>query len=169
MPEAAPANLDHPALSPLKALVVLVGIIVALGGYIAVGALLHVGPLFIGVLMMFYWYSIKGGATDALQGAVIGALGGVANAMLFSLPGVPLGVATLIGLAVLALALYALLTRCWPLVFNYAYMLVITVATIPAVLAKSDALGMVEAVALATVYFGAITAGVRWAARRRAG
>ena len=169
MPKAETANPGHTALSPLRALVVLGGVILALAGYMALGALLHVGPLFVGVLMLFYWYSIKGGETDALPGAVVGALGGVANAMLFALPGVSLGVAALIGLAALALALYALLTGFCPLVFNSAYMLVITVTTIPAVLAKSDVFGMVEAIALATIYFGAITAGVRWATRRRAG
>ncbi len=163
MPEAEPAHAGHAALPPLKALLVLIGVVLALAGYLALGALVHVGPLFIGVLMLFYWYSIKGGAVEALPGAVVGSLGGAANAMLFSLPGAPPGVSTLIGLVAIVVALYALLAGFFPLVFNSAYMLIVTAATIPAVLARPDPLGMVEAIALATVYFGAITAAVRWA------
>ncbi len=167
MPEAEPDHASHPALPPATALLVLIGVVLALAAYPALGALVHVGPLFVGLLMLFYWYSMKGGAVEALPGGVVGSLGGAVNAMLFSLPGVTPGVAALIGLVALIVALYALLAGFLPLVFNSAYMLIVTAATIPAVLARPDPVGMVAAVGLATGYFGAITVGVRWIRARR--
>ena len=163
MGEAAPlAPAHHPALTPGTALRVLAGIVLALAGYLGTAAVLHIGAPVFGVLVVFYWFSIKRGDMAALPGAATGALGGVVNTMLFALPGVPPEVAALVAIAVLAAALYALLVGFWPMLFNSAYMLVVTVATIPAVLARLDPAGMVAAIALSAAYFG----GLAWVVRR---
>lgn len=141
-------------LRPVQAFGILTIIVVALVGYLIIGHLLKVEPVFAGILPIFYWFAVKGGAPEAGLSAFVGALGGVANAALFTVPGIDARIMALAGLVVVFTALYFSIINFVPLLFNQSYMLMATVATIPAILVQGQFVGMVGAVALSAVYFG---------------
>ena len=152
--ESAPA--DAAKLSPSKAAVVIVGLVVVVAGYLILGNLFGIAPVYAGILLVYFTFAIGRGEPGALPGAILGSLGGIVNAALFAIPSIDPGISALIGLIVVLIALFCLLTGWLPLIFNQAYMLLLTVGTIPAILAQKQFAGMAAAVLLAAVYFGAL-------------
>ncbi len=154
--ESASASPANGSLPPLKAVGVLTGLVVAIVGYLALAHSVGILATFAGMLFLFYWFACKAGAMDALPGALLGGLAGVLNGALFVLPGLDAGMSTLLGLIVLIVAIYFLLVGWAPLIVNQAYMLMVTVSTIPAIGAPPQHVGMAVAMTLAAIYFGAI-------------
>lgn len=169
-PVAPPPAPEH--LPPLKALVVLLGFAVAVAGYLALAHTLGLLSTFAGMLLVFYLFACKSGEFRALPSALLGGLGGILTGALFVLPGIEPGLSALLGLAAVLVALYFMLTGFIPQVFNQAYMLLVTVATIPALMAPPQHVGMALAITLSAAYFGAILGGLKllgnWKARRDA-
>ena len=145
-------------LRPLPALGVLVLLIAALAGYVAAGSALGLKSLFPGTLLLFYWAAVKHFEMRELPAATLGALGGVLNASLFVIliPVMGQGIAALCALLLLAVALYCLLVGWLPHIFNNAYMLLITVASIPEILGTGRFAGMALAVLFGAAYFGGL-------------
>ena len=166
---ATPPNgaASHAPLKPVHALLVLFGIIVLLAGYLTISHLLGIVPTYAGILLLFYWFAVKGGAPGELAAAFVGALGGIGNAALLVVPGVDPGLSALLGLLALIVALYCLLAGFVPLLFNQAYMLLVTVAAIPLILTEGRFVGMAASVILSAVYFGGLVWLLRLIGARR--
>lgn len=146
----------HASLSPLRALFVLLGAVVVISGYLALAYFLGIGSTFAGTLLVFYLFAVEGGEIRAFPKSLIGALGGLATASLFALPGLDADLAGLAGLTVVLVAIYCLLIGFVPILFNQAYMLFLTVVLIPAVLLEADFMDMLAAMILSGAYFGSI-------------
>lgn len=166
-PIAAPEHLP-----PLKAFFVLLGLIVVVAGFLVLAHALGLLSVFAGMLLVFYWFACKSGELRALPSALLGGLGGILNGALFVLPGIEPGLSALLGLIVVLVALYLMLIGVIPLIFNQAYMLLVTVSTIPALMAPPQHIGMALAITLSALYFGAIIGALKllgeWKTRRDA-
>jgi hypothetical protein len=161
----------HANLPPLRALFVLLGLVVVIAGYLVLAHLLGIHSPFAGLFLVFYLFAVEGGAVRAFPKALIGALGGLANGALFALPGLDAGLAglaALAGLIVALVAVYCLLIGFAPILFNQAYMLVLTVVCIPAVALEADFTGMLAALVLSGLYFGSIVWGLHTISNRKA-
>ncbi len=153
---AAEAQVGAP-LPPLPALGVLAGLVAVIVVYEALAGVLHVAPVFPALLMLFYWAAVKHLAIRELPGAILGSLGGVFNAALFAiLPRVmgPSGI--LVALLIVLVAFYVLLVGWAPVLFNNAYMLLLTAAGIPEVLGAGRFVGMALSILLGAAIFGAV-------------
>lgn len=147
---------NHAPLSPLVGLLVLLVAVVVIAGYLILAHLLGIHSAFAGILLMFYLFAMEGGAASALPKAFIGALGGLANGALFATwAGLDPGLTALAGLVMVLIAVYCLLIGIAPILFNQAYMLVLTVVCVPPVLLEADFTGMLAALFLSLFYFGA--------------
>ena len=154
----ASEEADKSKLTPATAGVVLVILVVALAAYVSLAYALGVAALFGGSLVLFYWAGVEHLKLKALPSVVIGALGGIFNGSLFALLPPIMGEAggALMALIVLLGAIYFLLLGWIPLVFNQAYMLLLTVVLIPSVLTQGQFVEM----AVAVLYGGAFWGGV---------
>lgn len=158
-----------PAISLAQAGVILAGLLLLLAIYIAAGSALGLGALFAGNLFLFYWAGINELSLPALPAAVVGSLAGIANGALFAIlpPLVGTVPAVAIGLLVLIAAIYILILRRLPLVFNNAYMLQINVVLIPPVLSEGKFIGMAIAVAFSAAFWGGLVLAGELVRRRR--
>ena len=161
--EAEEARIGHAAaqdrapLPPLMALAVLAGLVAFIIIYEVLATFLHIAPTFPAFLMLFYWAAVKHLAIRELPGAALGSLGGVLNAALFAILPPVLGPAgILVALLIVLVALYLLLVGWAPMVFNNAYMLLLTAAGIPEVLSAGRFVGMALSVLLGAAIFGAV-------------
>ena len=170
--QSHPAGQGSPALSPLRALLVLVGLVALLAGYIALCIALHLAAAFAGSLFLFFWLGVEKGAPAALAPTLVGAVGGIVNAGLLhpdiaTAFGLDPGVSALSGLALLVIAVYILLIHKITVLFNQSYMLFVTVAGIPIVSGVPAFESMLQCLFLAAVYFGLIFWILRRIGRRR--
>ena len=145
-------------LAPLPALAVLAAVVAAIVVYEVIAAVLHITPVFPGLLVLFYWAAVKHLAIRELPATILGALGGVLNAALFVILSKLMGPTggILVALLVVIVAFYILLVGWAPLVFNNAYMLLLTVAGVPEVLGTGRFVGMGLSVLLGAAVFGAV-------------
>lgn len=153
-PETAPA-----AVSPLRALIILVALVPIIGILIALGYFAGVSDyLFAGFIFILYWMGVKGGASSEYAPALAGSLGGVGLAyLLHSLPnllGTTGGVLAGLGLA---LSIYLLIRGQFPLLINNAFMLQLTVGASIAFDTTEDYAAAAVSIALAATYAGALT------------
>ena len=158
----------HAPLPPGRALLVLLALIAVLAGYLTISHLMGIVPTYAGILLLYYWFAVKGGAPDELLAAFVGALGGIGNAALLAVPGLDVGLSALLGLGVLTVALYCLLAGFLPWLFNQAYMLLVTVAAIPLVLGEGRFAGMAASVLVSAVYFGGLVWLLRAVGKKKA-
>lgn len=151
---------QEPAIArirPLQGLIVLVLVIVGIGLYLVFGRLLGIVPLYAGFAFSLYFGGIRQSAPNELPAALFGSLGGVVvAAMLALLPGMigPFGLA--IALGAIALSVYCLIMAWVPLLVNYAFMLMLTIATIPSVQAEKRFVGMAASILLAAALMGLV-------------
>ncbi|MBL4802253.1 MAG: hypothetical protein JKY45_10190 [Emcibacter sp.] len=144
----------HATLPPLRALIVLMGVVVLISGYMVIAHFLDIHSTFAGMFLVFYLFGVEGGELQALPKSFIGALGGMATAIIFAWPGLDPDLAGLLGLVAVLVAIYCLLIGFAPILFNHAFMLYLTVVLIPVVLLEADFTGMLAALVLSGVYFG---------------
>lgn len=166
--EQAEADPAPRQLSPLSALVILILLVPLLGCYIGLTLLFKNQAVWAGYLFLFYWGGVRHMAQAAFAPALVGSLGGTVLA--WALHAGPLyaqaaGAAALIGLA---LAIYCQMCGWLPLLLNVAFMMMLTVGTIPAVAALDLFPHMLGAILIAASYFGALMLALNWVQRTRA-
>lgn len=153
MADTSPA----PQLSVLKAALVTVAVLVVVAILIGIYTLLGIKPLFAGFLFALYWTAVKHADFKEFAPSVIGGLGGLAlAAALHHLPqmyGTPGLAAALAGIVV---AIFVQIRNSAPLLVNAAFMLYLTVGTIPAVGAMEDFPGMAFALVVGAAYCGGL-------------
>ncbi len=161
-----PATPARPA--PLMGLAIVLGIVAVLAGYIGLAVLLNIKAFWAGSVLAWYWFTVGQGQLKALPAAVLGSLAGLAAAALFTLPPTILGGAgAWLGFAAVIVALWVLVMGWIPWVVNPAFMLMLTVATIPAILGGKAFPGMAVGVCFAAAYLGGIVGAVQFLQSRK--
>lgn len=147
-----------PALTPLKGIGVLLGVIVAVAALVGIGMALELSALYGGFLFVLYWTGFCHAEIDKFLPALVGALGGLAMCYLMKTLPVTLGgtVGMAIALGLILLAIYALIMGWVPLLVNNAFMLFLTVGTIPALQEGITLSQMARAVVVAAIYVGGL-------------
>ena len=147
-----------PALSPLKGVGVLLGVIVAVAALIGIGMALELSALHGGFLFVLYWTGFCHAEIEKFMPALVGSLGGLAMCYLLKTLPVTLGgtVGMAIALGLVLLAIYAIIMGWVPLLVNNAFMLFLTVGTIPALQEGITLSQMARAVVVAAIYVGAL-------------
>lgn len=149
------SNSEHRSLSPGKGLIILVCIVIGVGAYIGLGMTLGIAPLYAGFAFSLYFGGMKGSDPRELPAAVIGSLGGLLTAALLHLLPQQFGTAGLVVvLALILAAIYALVMQWATILVNNAFMLLLTIGTIPPVQAAGDFTGMAFSVLLAGAMMG---------------
>lgn len=156
------------ALHPVKGLGVLLGVIVAVAALVAIGMALELSALYGGFLFVLYWTGFCHADVSKFVPAVVGSLGGLLLA--YALKAVPLMLGGPVGmalaLALVLLAIYAIIMGWVPVLVNNAFMLFLTVGTIPALQQDVTLSQMARAVVVAAIYVGVLVfAGKKLAAR----
>ena len=151
-----PAAAENPAsLTSVKGIGVLLGVIVGVAALVAIGMALELSALYGGFLFVLYWTGLCHADTTKFVPSVIGSLGGLTLAYaLKSLPLMmgPAGMA--LALALVLLAIYAIIMGWVPMLVNNAFMLFLTVGTIPALQEGVTLSQMARAVVVAAIYVG---------------
>ena len=145
------------SIRPLQGAIALALVVAGVAFYLAVGGLLGIVPLYAGFAFSLYFGGIHRSAPSEFPAALLGSLGGVAvAAMLALLPAMlgPLGLG--IALGVIALSVYALIMNWVPILVNYAFMLMLTIATIPALQSEGRFVGMAASILLAAALMGSL-------------
>lgn len=144
-------------LSAPKAALVTVVVLVLVAILIGIYTLLDIKPLFAGFLFALYWAAIKHADFKEFTPSLVGGLGGLAlAAALHHLPqiyGTPGLIAALLAVVI---AIYMQIRHTLPLLVNAAFMLYLTVGTIPAVGAQEDYPGMASALVIGAAYCGGL-------------
>ena len=143
---------------PLQGLIALLCVIAGVVFYLWLGGLLGIAPLYAGFAFSLYFGGLKQSAPGELAPSVVGSLGGVGvAAMLALLPGVLGTAGYAVALGTIALSVYFLIMGWLPVLVNYAFMLLLTIATISA-LPKDGKLfvGMAESILLGAALMGAL-------------
>lgn len=144
--------------SPLQAIFVIAVLVPIIAGYIIIGPKIGVEALYMGFLFSTYWGAIRMLAIPDFLPSVFGALAGIGNAYLFhALPGALGASGAFLALGATLLAMYFMIRQHAPMFLNPAFIVFLTVATIPVLGTKSeDYLNMAIGVVFATAYAGAI-------------
>ena len=164
--ETAPAAQG---LTPAKGLAVLIGVIVAVAALVGIGIALELSALYGGFLFALYWTGLCHADFKQFVPALVGALGGLGLAYGLSALPVALGgtVGMALALALVLLAIYAIIMGWVPVLVNNAFMLFLTVGSIPALHEQTTLGAMAWAVVVAAVYLGALVMlGKKLAARQ---
>ena len=158
------STVDHagtqaePQVTPKLAGIILAALVVALTGYVAGGVSLGLEALFAGSVLLFYWAGVEHFKMNMLLAVVTGSLGGLANGALFVVmqPFVGEGIAAVMGLGALLFAVYCLILKWLPLLFNQAYMLMLTVTLAPPILHEAKFMEMAAAIIYSAVFWGGL-------------
>lgn len=149
--------VDAQKMTSGKALIALVVIAVCVVIYAALGTALGIKPLYAGYAFAFYFAGLQGGNLSEWPAAVIGSLAGLLVAALQLVLPQHFGTAgTVVGILVIVVTIYGLLMGWVPIVLNNAYVLMLTIGTIPPVLAEADFGRMAGAVLLAAAFLGGL-------------
>jgi hypothetical protein len=164
-------NENVPAAGPLSAgrallmLPIIAGLIAA---YMALGSMLGIASLFAGFLFLLYWAGIKHADPKEFAPALLGGLGGLVLAFLLHVLPADFGaIGMAAALLLVVVAVYVQLRELCPLVINLAFMLHLTLGTVPPVAKEADFIGMGTAVLLAASFFGGLLYLVRRLNQRR--
>lgn len=146
------AQLSAPKAAMITAaIIVLVAILV--GIYVALG----IEAMYAGFLFSLYWGAVKHVDLKEFLPSLVGSLGGLALAAgLHHLPqlyGTPALVAALVAII---LAIYAQIRNSVPFLVNTAFMLYLTIGTIPAVGAREDYPGMAYSLVIGAAFCGGL-------------
>jgi len=154
-------------LTPGKGLIILFFVVIGVAAYIAAGSALGIEPLYAGFAFSLYFGGIKHSDPQEFPAALMGSLGGLLTAALLHILPEHFGSAGMaVALLVILAAIYALLMGWVPVLVNYGYMLMLTIATIPAVKEEAAFVGMACSILLAAALMGALLLAGRFAARR---
>ena len=145
-------------LTPLKGIAVLGGVIVAVAALVAIGIALHLNALYAGFLFVLYWTGLCHAKVDDFAPALIGSLGGIA--MAYGLHALPAALGEVAGmvlaLGLVLLAVYALIMRWATILVNNAFMLFLTVGSIPMLMDTATLGDMALAVVVSAAYVGVL-------------
>lgn len=144
-------------LSVPKAALVTVAVLVVVAILIGIYTLLGIEPLFAGFLFALYWTAIKHADFKEFMPSLIGGLGGLAlAAALHHLPQIYGTPGLVAALAAIVVAIFVQIRNSAPLLVNAAFMLYLTVGTIPAVGAMENYPGMAFALVVGAAYCGGL-------------
>lgn len=153
--ETPAAAQNQSALTPVKGIGVLLAVIVAVAALVAIGMALELSALYGGFLFVLYWTGLCHADTTKFVPSVIGSLGGLTLAYALKTLPVMMGPAGMaLALALVLLAIYALIMGWVPVLVNNAFMLFLTVGTIPALQEGVTLSQMARAVVVAAIYVG---------------
>lgn len=153
--ETPAAAQNQPALTPVKGVGVLLAVIVAVAALVAIGMALELSALYGGFLFVLYWTGLCHADTTKFVPSVIGSLGGLTLAYALKTLPVMMGPAGMaLALALVLLAIYAIIMGWVPVLVNNAFMLFLTVGTIPALQEGVTLSQMARAVVVAAIYVG---------------
>lgn len=156
-------------MTPIKGLIVLAGVVVAVAALIGIATALQLSALYAGFLFALYWTGLCHADMDQFVSSVVGSLGGLALA--YALSALPLelgsGLGMALALGLVLLAIYALIMGWVPVLVNYAFMLFLTVGSIPELHGEATLGAMALAVAVAAIYLWLlVTFGKKLASRQ---
>ena len=139
-----------------KAFLILLVVVAAIAAYIGVNMALGIEAFYTGFGLWLYFGAFKQGDPRELPAATIGALGGILTAALLRILPEQLGLPGIIAIALLILtAIYLNIAGRLSMIFNNAYMLMLLIATIPALQAEGQFLGMAASILVAAAFAGA--------------
>lgn len=145
-------------LTPLKGMGVVLAVVIAVAGLIGIAVALKLTALYASFLFVLYWSGLCHANLKEFVPALIGSLGGLAMAYgLVGLPGA-LGEAAgmALALALILLAIYLLVMGQARILVNNAFMLFLTVGTIPALMNGPTLGDMGLAVVVGALYVGGL-------------
>lgn len=146
-----------------KSILITLGILVIVAILLGIYKLLGIEPFFAGFFFALYWTGLKGGDFREFLPSVVGGLGGLGlAAALHHLPQLHGAAGLSAALGAIVLAIFLQVRGTLPVLINMAFMLFLTVGTIPAVSNMEDYPGM----ALALVVTAAFAGGLLWLAGR---
>lgn len=138
-----------------KALIMLPVIAALIAGYIAIGGLLGIEALFAGFFFLLYWAGIRHADPKEYAPALLGGLSGLVLAWLLHMLPAKFGIAGMTAAILMVFAaVYMQIRNSFPLVINLAFMLFLTLATVPILAQEADFVGMGAAILLSAGYFG---------------
>ncbi len=163
-------DAENARLTPLKGLLVLLGVVGVVAVLVGIGIALQLSALYAGFLFALYWTGVHHAAADQFLPSLVGSLGGLALA--YGLEALPAALGETTGMAIalilVLLAIYAIIMRWVPILINYAFMLFLTVGSIPALHDGASLGAMAYAVIVAAAYTGALIFGGKKLATSRA-
>lgn len=152
-----------------QALMMVAGGAAFIGLFFAIGGALGLASTFAGLFFVLQWGGIDKAEPKAFFPALIGALGGLAHGWVLRYAEVNIG---LVGIVCVVLCFFLVLFLTFraaaPWIFNPAYLLFFTLATVPPVAAAGDFPGMILAVLFAGAYFGSLALIAQQVKQRRA-
>jgi hypothetical protein len=156
--------------TPLQTVGVIAMLIPIITGYIFLGISLGLQSLFGGFLFATYWGAVKKSNITEFVPTLVGGLTGITIAyQLYVLP-LTLGTPGLVlGVIFSILPLYPLMRNKAQLFLNPAFVVFLTVATIPAVAAQHDYLGMAVGTIFGAAYARIVLYIVTWLLTRFSG
>ena len=162
---------ENARLTPLKGLIVLLGVVGVVAVLIGIGVALHLSALYAGFLFALYWTGLCHAEMDKFVPSLIGSLGGLALAYAFKALPLALGetAGMVLALILVLLSIYVLIMGWLPVLVNYAFMLFLTVGSIPVLQDEDTLWEMACAVIVAAVYTGALILAGKKLAPRPAG
>ena len=158
MTELTPSSEETSTVTPLQAIIILVALVPLVGCLVVLGQMIGVAEfLFAGFLFVLYWTGIKRMASQEFAPGLVGSLGGLGLAYLIHTLPAHLGFfgGVLAG-AALALSIYLLIRGQASMLINYAFMLLLTVATSVAFKDDSHYAAAAASILLAGAYTGAL-------------
>ncbi|OCC25567.1 hypothetical protein MB02_02740 [Croceicoccus estronivorus] len=127
---------------------------VAVGLLIAIAAALGLSALYGGFLFVLYWTAFCHAQMDKFVPALIGSFGGLALA--YGLQALPAALGAEAGMALalvlVLLAIYFIIMGWLPILVNNAFMLFLTVGTIPALHEGTTLSAIGQAIVVAAIY-----------------
>lgn len=154
----------------VQAMGMLVAIAVAVFGYATLCSVLGIALIHGGFLFLFYWAGIRAAAFGELIPSALGALGGIGLAWLVMTLPAQMGTA---GYAVIAVAIVAcifmMIRGHLPVLINNAFMLFLTVFTIPGVAGPTAFVQAAASVLIASGLALLVLLGVKGLGKRKGG
>lgn len=167
---AQASGAAQPPLTPGKGLLALLAIIVLVALYLWLAHAVGVSEVWPGMLFVLYWAALEHVQMDRLVPSAVGALCGLGLA--FAMQPLPqwLGDAGwAVFLALILVAVYCHVMKWLTTVVNLAFMLYLTVGTIPAVQQHADHANAFAGLLFGIVFMVVLVGGGKWVVARRAG
>ena len=141
-------------MTPTKGLLVLLGVIVVIGAFVWLCLAVGTRQFWTAFVFLLCWASVEHMAFDKLAHCVVGGLAGLMLAWSeHLLPGWLGDSGKLVFFGIILVAVYAIIMGWVPVLINFAFMLFLTIGTIPAVQQGLDFPGAFTAMALGMVFF----------------
>lgn len=158
MTEQTPPPSAASAVTPIQAVITLIALVPLVGCLLAIGQMVGIADfLFAGFLFVLYWTGIKGMVPHEFAPALLGSLGGLGLAYLIHVLPALFGISgSVLASAALGLSIYLLIRGQASIVINYAFMLLLTVATSFAFKADTHYGAAAASIILAAAYTGAL-------------